>query len=1007
MPPRRSTRKRTAAAALDLTRSSPAPAPSSDLDNADARPAKRARITKAKGKAAAMEEQEEEGEDADEALARKLQEEEEEELAAEADGGAQPAAGPSTASSAGASTSGRRGASPRKRGEPSSSLAAPAPVDSSAAEADASDPKTVLREWREMLRGRGGVCGGCKTPVQEEEAETITLAPDTPLSTFLARTVATCAACSAKVCKGCWEPLNEEEGRGEGTCCAQGRAIAVYELPDQVLTPSLFPNTQLLASLDAVYLSDHLARPSAAAAATAAKKKRGGKKAAVPSGTGAGTGYGTGSTYALAHAYAYAGGGAPAGAGTGYAPDNYDDDEYGSGAEDDDDEAMYAEFGFGVGEDGADSEDEEAFAAAMESKWAERIKAAQAKRAAKAAEAAAANPSNAHDLAQDALFLPALRHLASVLPAPDAPTAQMYDFLPSPSLAALLALSTLPDLLATLLRNDAVGEWTRRADVYFAMLDVLGALGGCEALLGALFAQRREKKWSEGVGRWMRGEGDVRWERKPDAGAVAVVVEEPAKGKGKGKARALKKKKVAASEEEDKEGTGEVVLAASLYTLLKKLAVQAEAFRRAAMSGAFEDSDAALIGICGDFAAAGERFKALEGVWSARMLAEGGAPVANGSGAQAKGKGKGKEREWTRREYEKACEDLAYATVELGADAGGADGGKTFPSHRYNRDITAIATSRRPHNSFVHLAKELAVLSTSLPPGIWVRVDESRVDVLKCLIAGPEDSPYAGGLFEFDIFLPLQYPQVSPLCWLRTTGGGACRFNPNLYAEGKVCLSLLGTWSGAPEEMWQPGKSTLLQVLLSITSMILGTNYPFYNGKPQPGFGAPRDDERNKNYNKNCSLATTRWAILDWIQGDKFKDSIWADVIVSHFLLQRRTISSTLAQWAAADARLRAWTPSLNATCGTQNLEPYRHGAYGYNAYLPQAPLAAAAAAAGAKGKGKGKGKAAVQPKAKEPEQQPAVPAGPPPRDLVQETEEALDKLEEWREKGWLDGLVA
>lgn len=31
---------------------------------------------------------------------------------------------------------------------------------------------------------------------------------------------------------------------------------------------------------------------------------------------------------------------------------------------------------------------------------------------------------------------------------------------------------------------------------------------------------------------------------------------------------------------------------------------------------------------------------------------------------------------------------------------------------------------------------------------------------------------------------------------LATTGGGKVRFNPNLYNNGKVCLSLLGTWSG-------------------------------------------------------------------------------------------------------------------------------------------------------------------------------------------------------------------
>ena len=29
-----------------------------------------------------------------------------------------------------------------------------------------------------------------------------------------------------------------------------------------------------------------------------------------------------------------------------------------------------------------------------------------------------------------------------------------------------------------------------------------------------------------------------------------------------------------------------------------------------------------------------------------------------------------------------------------------------------------------------------------------------------------------------------------------TTGEGQCRFNPNLYKDGKVCLSILGTWLG-------------------------------------------------------------------------------------------------------------------------------------------------------------------------------------------------------------------
>lgn len=56
----------------------------------------------------------------------------------------------------------------------------------------------------------------------------------------------------------------------------------------------------------------------------------------------------------------------------------------------------------------------------------------------------------------------------------------------------------------------------------------------------------------------------------------------------------------------------------------------------------------------------------------------------------------------------------------------------------------------------------------------------------KIMIAGPDGTPYAGGLFEFDCFMPIQYPNKPPLLHLRTTGGGTVRFNPNLYNNGKV-----------------------------------------------------------------------------------------------------------------------------------------------------------------------------------------------------------------------------
>lgn len=43
----------------------------------------------------------------------------------------------------------------------------------------------------------------------------------------------------------------------------------------------------------------------------------------------------------------------------------------------------------------------------------------------------------------------------------------------------------------------------------------------------------------------------------------------------------------------------------------------------------------------------------------------------------------------------------------------------------------------------------------------------------------------------------------------------------NLYEEGKVCLSILGTWSGDKSETWNASRSSLLQALVSIQGLVL------------------------------------------------------------------------------------------------------------------------------------------------------------------------------------------
>ncbi|KAG5183636.1 ubiquitin-conjugating enzyme/RWD-like protein, partial [Tribonema minus] len=116
------------------------------------------------------------------------------------------------------------------------------------------------------------------------------------------------------------------------------------------------------------------------------------------------------------------------------------------------------------------------------------------------------------------------------------------------------------------------------------------------------------------------------------------------------------------------------------------------------------------------------------------------------------------------------------------------------------------------------------------------------------------------GLFEFDIRLPQRYPVVAPEVHFLTTGNGSVRFNPNLYNSGKVCLSLLGTWRGPG---WEPNKSTLLQVFVSIQSLILVPD-PWFN---EPGYehdmGTPKGDAESESYNQTIRAGTLRFAILE------------------------------------------------------------------------------------------------------------------------------------------------
>ncbi|XP_072882597.1 (E3-independent) E2 ubiquitin-conjugating enzyme UBE2O [Hemitrygon akajei] len=151
-------------------------------------------------------------------------------------------------------------------------------------------------------------------------------------------------------------------------------------------------------------------------------------------------------------------------------------------------------------------------------------------------------------------------------------------------------------------------------------------------------------------------------------------------------------------------------------------------------------------------------------------------------------------------------------------------------SHAFKKMEFQPADSKK---FFSTVRKEMALLATALPDGIMVKTFEDRMDLFSALIKGPTRTPYDDGLFLFDIQLPNVYPAVPPLFHYISQCSG--RLNPNLYDNGKVCVSLLGTWIGKGTERWTT-KSSLLQVLISIQGLIL-VNEPYYN---EAGFDSDR-----------------------------------------------------------------------------------------------------------------------------------------------------------------------
>jgi ubiquitin-conjugating enzyme E2 N len=90
------------------------------------------------------------------------------------------------------------------------------------------------------------------------------------------------------------------------------------------------------------------------------------------------------------------------------------------------------------------------------------------------------------------------------------------------------------------------------------------------------------------------------------------------------------------------------------------------------------------------------------------------------------------------------------------------------------------------------IMKETQRLAAEPIVGIYAEPSETNARHFYVKIAGPADSPYEGGLFALELFLPEEYPLVAPKVLFRTK-----IYHPNIDRLGKYIISNLSPASSA------------------------------------------------------------------------------------------------------------------------------------------------------------------------------------------------------------------
>ncbi|CAN7983938.1 unnamed protein product [Ixodes hexagonus] len=196
-------------------------------------------------------------------------------------------------------------------------------------------------------------------------------------------------------------------------------------------------------------------------------------------------------------------------------------------------------------------------------------------------------------------------------------------------------------------------------------------------------------------------------------------------------------------------------------------------------------------------------------------------------------------------------------SADSSSEAFSADNPPPAKPDSYHWDPIAHLCEVSSPQCLLRTKRDVMDIYSEPPPGVFIAPDERNITKIHALVTGPFDTPYEGGFFYFLLKCPSDYPIQPPRVRFMTTDYGSVRFNPNLYRNGKVCLSILGTWTGPA---WSPAQS-LASVLISIQSLL--NENPYYN---EPGYDQERNPGDASRYNDIIQHETIRVAVCSMVE---------------------------------------------------------------------------------------------------------------------------------------------